>query len=138
MHKALVSRTQPKDGGGDSFGGSITSTDTYSFKSPSKLGVNSIADCGGATENADSSLIYFGPLENLAYCLQDPFIYPRPGATTTDDSSLAALEDTLYTIDHYGVVEGETIKPANGTLTTSDPKSLRTLLRGLRELNHTR
>jgi hypothetical protein len=57
---------------------------------------------------------------------------------TTDYSSLAAPEDTLYTIDHYGVVEVETIKPANGTLTTSDPKSPRTLLRGLRELNHTR
>ncbi len=77
MHKALVSRTQPKDGG-DSFGGSITSTDTYSFKSPSKLGVNSIANCGGAMENADSSLIYFGPLENLAYCLPRPVYLSSP------------------------------------------------------------
>ena len=49
---------------------------------------------------------------------------------TTDDSSLAAPEDTLYTIDHYGVVEVEAIKAANGTLTTSDLKSPRTLLRG--------
>lgn len=89
-------------------------------------------------ENADSSSFTSGRWKTWPIVCQDPFIYPRPGATTTDDSSLAALEDTLYTIDHYGVVEVETIKPANGTLTTSDPKSLRTLLRGLRELNHTR
>lgn len=136
MHKALVSRTQPKDGGGDSFGGSITSTDTYSFKSPSKLGVNSIAEAPWRMRTQAS--FTSGRSKTWPIDCQDPFIYPRPGATTTDDSSLAALEDTFYTIDHYGVVEVETIKPANGTSTTSDPKSLRTLLHGLRELNHTR
>jgi hypothetical protein len=35
-----------------------------------------------------------------------------------NDSSLAAPEDTLYTIDHYGGVEVETIKFANGTVTS--------------------
>jgi hypothetical protein len=35
-----------------------------------------------------------------------------------DDSSLAAPEDKLYTIDHYGGVEVETIKFANGTVTS--------------------
>jgi hypothetical protein len=35
-----------------------------------------------------------------------------------NDSSLAAPENTLYTIDHYGVVEVESIKFANGTLTS--------------------
>jgi hypothetical protein len=35
-----------------------------------------------------------------------------------NDSSLAAPGDTLYTIDHYGVVEVETIKFANGTVTS--------------------
>jgi hypothetical protein len=37
---------------------------------------------------------------------------------TLNDSSPVAPEDTLYTIDHYGGVEVETIKLANGTVTS--------------------
>ena len=64
----------------------------------------------------DPSLTSLRLLENVVITARTR-LSPCPGVTTTDDSRLVGLKDTLHIIDHYGPGKGVLLKLANGTLT---------------------